>query len=262
MKREDVHESWAPENDPWRAWVKPVLFAALDATVTPTPMREAPGWIGPRLLEPLAATAASEPGYRENGAQRATALVIDLPGVSGVELGVALAQHGFRPVPLYNAVPAPPGSTCMVAVWPIMKALVDAAPIVRVLPTGLPPAFLLDADRMGPAQTAASWAFDNRSVCRASDFPSAETLRAWGITRVVLVRDRAAADLDEVAFDWQARGLALWSVDGSGASSAAPITLRRRSWISRLGQRLSQSILSLRPDGSYGPTISAGGHGA
>jgi len=37
------------------------------------------------------------------------ALVLDMPGSEGVLAGVALASRGYRPVPLYNALPLPFG---------------------------------------------------------------------------------------------------------------------------------------------------------
>ena len=35
------------------------------------------------------------------------AVVLDLPGAEGVRVGLELAARGYRPVPLYNAVPLP-----------------------------------------------------------------------------------------------------------------------------------------------------------
>ena len=57
------------------------------------------------------------------------AVVLDLPGADGVWTGVALAARGYRPVPLYNAVPGP-----TTGVWiGAFASLVDVAPILAAL---------------------------------------------------------------------------------------------------------------------------------
>jgi hypothetical protein len=262
VKRGFVYRSWSPEGDTWRDWVKPVLFAALDEEVTAGELSEPPGWLGPRLLEPLAASPSisEEHPYREAGRVRDTAIVVDLPGRASAELGVALAHHGFRPVPLYNAVPAPLGVAGLVDVRPIMEVLVDAAALVRTLPEGLPPAFLLDADRLAADRMPEVGEFDNRSMCRPSDFPSPETLLQCGLRRVVLIRSQPSVDLDAIVLDWQRHGIAPWSVDGGGESDACPVVLRERSWFTRLFDFLRGRALPKRSDGAYGMmTIPHGG---
>lgn len=262
MKRSFVYESWAPIGDTWQAWVKPVLFAALDEEVTAKRLRDPPMWLGPRLVDPLVvslAASSEEHPYRESGRVRDTAIVVDLPGADSAELGAALARHGFRPVPLYNAVPAPTGVPGIVDVRPIMEILVDAARLVQGLPQGLPPAFLLDANRMGPGRPLVPGAFDNRSICRASDFPSGDTLLRYGIRRVVLVRARPAVDLDEIMIEWQRAGIAPWSMDGTGETDAHPIVLRERLWLWRIGDFVRRGLLSRRSDGSYGMMVPHGG---
>ena len=262
MKRRAVYQAWSREGDRWRPWVKPVLFAALDEEVTATRLREPPAWLGPRLVDPLAARPATrreEAPYRESGRMHDTAIVIDLPGAISAELGVALARHGFRPVPLYNAVPAPEGVAGVVDMRPIMSVLVDAASVVGTLPDGLPPAFLLDADRLGRPRDVRGGVFDNRSVCRSSDFPSADTMLASGIRRVVLVGANRAADLEAIMLEWQSRGIEVWSIDGSGNRDVHPIVLEPRPWFMRLADFLRQTVLRRRSDGSYGMTVPQGG---
>ena len=38
------------------------------------------------------------------------AIVLDLPGAAAIPFALGLASRGFRPVPLYNACPAPEGA--------------------------------------------------------------------------------------------------------------------------------------------------------
>src|SRR6185503_17357155 len=85
-------------------------------------------------------------------------LILDLPGAEGVAAGLALTARGFRPVPLYNAIPLAtpfsPGNTLdesppVVEVLPIVRALDAATPRLALaeLPHDAPTAFLLDSLR-------------------------------------------------------------------------------------------------------------------
>jgi hypothetical protein len=140
-----------------------------------------------------------------------------------------------------------------------MRVLVDGARVVGLLANPLPPAFLLDAERMGRARSPPPGAFDNRSICRASDFPSADTLLRAGVRRVVLVRGHRAIDLEAVLFAWQSRGIAVWEMDADGEADAKPIVLQERPWLLRVGDWLRGGFLSRRSDGSYGLMVPHGG---
>src|SRR5438552_17676209 len=90
MNREEIFSPWAPEASPWSRWVKPVLFAYLDSAISQI------------LVTETAGDVSWSPPPNDK-----VALVLDLPGNEGVLAGVALAARGYRPVPLYNAVPLP-----------------------------------------------------------------------------------------------------------------------------------------------------------
>ncbi|HEX2572333.1 MAG TPA: hypothetical protein VH877_22500, partial [Polyangia bacterium] len=185
MNRTEVHRCWCLPESPWSRWVKPVLFAYLDEELEPGPLPPSPGWLLPEVIRPLEMASQTEGGptpYRAAHRLRDVALVIDLPGAEGTQMGIGLAEKGFRPIPLYNAVPAP-GAT--IDVRPIMAALVNGAGLVGDVAGDAPPAFLLDADRMGQGRAVQAGDFDNRSVCTAADFPSAALLGTAGIRRVV-----------------------------------------------------------------------------
>lgn len=99
-------------------------------------------------------------------------MVVALPGATSTLLEARLAGHGFRPVPLYNSLPAL-GATIDMA--EIMALLVDAAGSRYGLAADAPPVFLLDARRL-QTPVARLYDFDNRAFCRPTDFPSAERL--------------------------------------------------------------------------------------
>src|SRR5437016_3971940 len=90
MTKEELFEIWAPPNGRWSPWVKPVLFACKD---------HEPGWGAGTSMD---FDTSGIPSIQNNAA-----LVLDLPGADGIRAGVALAAQGYRPVPLYNAVPGP-----------------------------------------------------------------------------------------------------------------------------------------------------------
>ncbi len=157
-------------------------------------------------------------------------------------------------MPLYNAVPSPVG---VVDLDGIMTALVDGAARLATLPLEAPPAFLVDADRSSGAQPPAAGRFDNRSFFRSSDVPSAEALSRAGIRRVLVLRGREeiALDLEATLFEWQARGMQLWSKVVQQEGAAAPFVLRRRPWPSRLLHALRHAWLRPRADDTYGRMI-------
>src|ERR1700743_2874691 len=94
MNQEKIFSTWAPDESPWSCWAKPVLFAYLDSAASEISIAEATADMN---WAPLA--------------NERVALILDLPGAEGISTGLSLAARGYRPVPLYNAVPLPTGDT-------------------------------------------------------------------------------------------------------------------------------------------------------
>src|SRR5947209_11848860 len=90
ITKEIIYETWAPSAGLWSPWAKPVLFACMHIEPAPSAALEVP----------------TVPEWLPDASQRAV-LVLDLPGDEGVKFGLAAAQAGYQPVPLYNAVPGP-----------------------------------------------------------------------------------------------------------------------------------------------------------
>lgn len=258
MKRQDVHRAWAPDDGRWSPWVKPVLFAHLAEEIEARPLSSPPVWLRREVIAPLegatGTTGATDHPYRVDGRLRDVAIVVDLPGETSAVLGIALAAFGFRPVPLYNAVPSRVG---VVELDGIMAALVDGAERIAMLPLEAPPAFLVDANRSRGVQPPAPGKFDNRSFFRESDVPSAETLLQAGIRRVLVLQVDAeiALDLEATLFEWQARGVQLWGKVVNQEGVAAPFVFHRRLWPSRLLHALQRAWLRPRADDTYGRMI-------
>jgi hypothetical protein len=259
MKKGDIHALWAPLGATWTPWVKPVLFAHLDEETTPGPVGPLPAWIQAEVISPLERHALDRGNdqhpYRRSHALDDVAAVIDLPGSEGTLAGLALAEHGFRPVPLYNAMMGP---SPVLDLQPIMKVLVDGAAGLASLPPGAPPAFLLDADRMGRGRRRELGNFDNRSVCFPTDFPSATTLRSSGIRRAVLIHSgsaRPAIDLAETLVQWQEQGIGFFLARVDTGDPAKPRTVHRPSWFQRLFHVLERRQLFRNASGVFGELL-------
>ncbi len=261
MNKLQIFSIWAPDESPWSRWAKPVLFAHVEAKVPST----------------MPAVAVPEMDGLPTAAEQ-VALVIDLPGASGVELGLALADRGYRPVPLYNAVPLPAGepevdpvtarSVAAVTVWPIVSALRSGTERLAGtrLPADAPPAFLLDSGRQGGGWTPAGDEFDNRSICFTTDFPSGNFLAAHGIQRVILVQEsrlEPLADLAQVLRRWQEAGIRLQRLRLDSPAPAEDFTVPRPRWFGWMFQRVLAGLGLRRADGGgYGdwvPDSASGG---
>ena len=249
MTKEELFDTWAPVTAAWSPWAKPVLFAQ------------------PLAAESLAA-AAPQPAPPADDrwllpASGQRAVVVDLVGVESVRVGLALAERGHRPVPLFNTCPDP---AAIIDVRPLVQALAAGGDVLRRTAPApdAPPAFLLDAARMKPATPPAPGKFDNRWVVFPQDFPSATFLRTRGITEVVLIHDggRPQEDLAHVLRRWQEAGLTILS-QTPREDRAQPITVEKPSWFRRTWYRvIAMSGLRRNNAGGFGaaiPVAAAGG---
>ena len=259
MNKDEIFSIWAPDESLWSPWVKPVLFAHLGSAQIPI------------TEPPVDASWSLPPGER-------VALVLDLPGAEGVLAGIALAARGYRPVPLYNALPLPFGEPIIdpvtyrpvaaVNVLPILIALKDGAEqLARSnLPFDAPPAFLLDANRKGDGRKMEADEFDNRSISFTTDFPSANFLASKGIQRAMLIQKDCVvphSDLAHTLRRWQDGGLKLQRLQLDARSAPEPFEVARPSWYGAMFQRVIAGIGLRRASGggfgAWGPESSGVG---
>jgi hypothetical protein len=220
----------------------------------------------PRDSSPLD-SPSTDVSWAPPSSERA-AIVVDLPGGTSVQCGLALAAMGYRPVPLFNAIPPPMADVAAVVnVDSILSTLQDGAERLRELPlpTEAPPAFLLDADRQAAPGPVMTGMFDNRSVAFVTDFPSATRLAANGITRALLVRNQLAgmgADQTYALQLWRQGGMNLSAKWITKPDGPTPLTLPRPSIWAGIQQRL-EILFGFRRNaaGEFGEFIpqSAGG---
>jgi hypothetical protein len=249
---------WAPPGGPWSDWVKPVLFAHVDPLAN---------YATAELHAPALPWLARADGK--------TALVIDLPGGTSVALGLACASLGYRPVPLFNALPSPTGiidssvnAVCDVVSIIVALALTTPELDKLNLPFTAPPAFLLDAPRRVGINAPEPGRFDNRSVSLPTDFPSAATLASHGIRRAILIQENSLdpqADLAHTLLRWQQSGIEIFGASVTTAAAPAPIRVPKPHFFRQPWQRLL-ALMKLRrsPLGGFGgylPVPSSGGGG-
>ena len=253
MNREEALDVWAPSNSAWSRWTKAVLFSFMHSPIFDGPAAPKIAWMVPLL--------------------RDAALVLNLPGPSGVEFGLALAAVGYQPIPLYNACPygieeatseafpsirddhhgVTGSAVSVIDVIPIMRALETGTAALKhiALPQSAPPAFLIDSDRHNAAVKPEIGWFDNRSIIRQSDLPSAEFLKARGIVRIVVVQSsrRLQTDLTEVLLPWRDAGLSAFAQAPGEPWHPSMLNLPRPFFLKSVWDR---ALLRLR----YRPTSS------
>jgi hypothetical protein len=240
MTKDEIFSIWAPDATPWSRWTKPVTFAHLDPARVPSALPDMPetvDWAPPRIER--------------------VALVLDLPGAESVTLAIALAVHGYRPVPLFNAVPMPVNEISADDTAHANVAAVDMFPILDALQMGAvrlqelnvlidaPPAFLLDANRHGEERIIHPGEFDNRSISFPSDFPSANFLAAQGIRRALLVqrnRTEPRTDLAHTLRRWQDGGVQLERINLGTSILAEAFEVARPTWYGAMFQRVLSSL--------------------
>jgi len=206
--RRQLFDIWAPPESPWSLWAKPVLFA----TMRPPSME----FTTAAKQADAATHASAEPGIyswlpRSAASSQSTAWILELPGTESVRLAVQMALRGCRPVPLFNAAPAPIGTPASIDINPISDRLAAYATEIANAPISpnAPPVFMLDSQRLPLAKPPKPGTFDNRWVVLPQDFPSARHLLKQRIDRAVLVRHRddLADDLRHVLRRWQEAGI-------------------------------------------------------
>jgi hypothetical protein len=254
-----IFEAWAPQGGPWTPWAKAILFAFahVDAAAIEDFAAPKPEWVRREVVSPGDAAMA----YRSTANDGRTAVVVDLPGGEGVSVGLALADLGFRPVPLYNALPAP---ASVVPMHEVVRALVAGAVSLAERPPVLhaPPAFLLDARRAGPGRVARSAQFDNRAWVFETDFPSVAKLQEAGIVSVVLIQsggDTPASDLAVPLAKWQAGGIPIRLLRADNPAVPVTIAVRSSGFLGRLSRLLRRAMLRGDAHRGFGEAIPHGG---
>jgi len=209
----DAYKIWAPPGKIWSNWAKPVMFA------------NTPKSNGKEIKLPDKSIIAQ--------VDNKVAIIIDLPGVSGVEEGLALASIGYRPVPLYNGVSAGEAGETSVPTEQLSYALIEGAKLLETMEIkdDAPPVFLLDSNRSGIGGAKTN-VYDNRWNVFYNDFPTEVQLSNAGIKQIIVFADRQMDDLLEVLCKYKENGLEIFFTDGSPSHT---MRLEPRTFWHRIG---------------------------
>lgn len=184
MMNKELYQIWAPDAvDKWTRFAKPVLFDHADN------------------VDEFSFTAkiANIPRKIIQLHNKKTAIIIDLPSETGVEVGLGLASEGFRPVPLYNGMNEAKNAELedVVKNQPIIDALVASAGVLKHLKINFdaPPVFLLDYNRDEAIDDHVE-ANDNSWRVDFEDLPEPSYLIANKIDRLILwSKDKVKQDI-------------------------------------------------------------------
>jgi hypothetical protein len=291
MSKEELYNIWAPPESEWSPWVKPTLFSFLDfvpsfqtaadneivAPIAAPPAHTPAITITPPVVAPVIAPPAARawPPDRELDlsflSRSPAALILDLPGPLALQHALQLAFAGYRPIPLYNATPAPSAhswlyfSNAIVEVRPILIELIAIArELSRIsIRPDAPPAFLLNYNRR-QGREPGEGDFDNRSVSFPTDFPSGNMLLSRNIGQAYVIKREdgvVQADLEHILRNWQAAGVQLF-VKSNTSSPPRPLEVPPVSRFHALLDRFN-AMLGLRRNllGGFGGVLPAAGSG-
>ncbi|MES1243181.1 MAG: hypothetical protein ABUT39_16330 [Acidobacteriota bacterium] len=258
MDGSQLFEVWAPEDSVWSRWAKPALFAGGPQVLEPAVSAPAMPAMPVHPVDPVAPPGSGS--YSQAPFDPWTAFVVDMPGERSVEIGMALARTGYRPVPLFNTAYH---QFAIVPVYPILKRLRDGAEELQglAIPSDAPPVFLLDAKRLEPGAPPEPGKFDNRWAVFPQDFPSANFLLSNNVRRVVLLQEERLqgaprTDLAHVLLRWQEAGVEIYAQDPDGTMSPRPVQVAKPSAFRSLFYRaLTLSGLRRSSAGGFGSVI-------
>ena len=193
MNSRDLYKIWAPSEARWTNFAKPALF--VHASSSSNRPVKIPGI-------PLDVKIDNE----------RVAVIVDLPGETGVTSGLGLAEEGFRPVPLYNSVHEVNVNKfgSVIDNSPIIEALESGADILKNLEikADAPPAFLLDYNRDNSSESYSKDLYDNRWNVDFEDLPEYDYLMGAKIQRVILwTHDKVHEDLEVILQNYLDHGI-------------------------------------------------------
>lgn len=191
MNGEEIYKIYAPIDAKWTEWIRPVPFVAI-STYNRTP---AINWIDRKITF----LNQYEPG---------TAIFVDLPGEESIELGIALAYLGYRPIPIFNGTDEQEGSKATTDTYLIEKHLINASEKLKNinLKKDANPVFLLDSSRMNRYKANES-VFDNSWDLYKQDIPSLEYFKKNNIYKIIIVGNEVERDLRKIFFEFQNAGI-------------------------------------------------------
>ncbi len=197
MTIKEIYKIWAPAGVKWVDWVRPVPFAGISQCMKMCGFSE--------LIVPNITYL--------NEKYKGAALIVDLPGVEGIEEGIGLAKAGYRPIPVYNGTIEQLHSRATVNNQAVALGLAMGAQMlaeIEIKEDALP-AFLVDSNRLNRYKMETSL-FDNSWDLYHQDLPSAEYFTENGIYRIVVVGNAFSRDLKKILYKFRQKKIEiLWT---------------------------------------------------
>jgi hypothetical protein len=160
MTDKEMFRIWAPVGKRWTDWVRPVPFVQIS--------KSNKGYYS--INKSVVSAVNREKNER-------AAIIIDLPGVESIVEGIALANTGYRPIPIYNGTFEQEGARATVDNQAIRIGLAwGANELTQIeIDEEALPVFLVDSNRMNRYKMEEAL-FDNSWDVYPQDLPSAEYL--------------------------------------------------------------------------------------
>ncbi|MBQ8659537.1 MAG: hypothetical protein IJ475_01700 [Bacilli bacterium] len=199
MSGKEVYKVWAPFGKRWVDWVRPVPFVDIDV---PKEIHEFIDYDIPVI------SYVSELNTN-------LAIFVDISGVDSIKEGIALANIGYRPIPIFNGTNEPVGAMATTNNQIIEPLLVwGASELVNMdIDETAPPVFLLDTNRLNRYKFDRS-VFDNSWDIYPQDIPSAEYFKKCNIDTILVRGNALQRDLSEVLYKYQLSGIKILFTDG------------------------------------------------
>ena len=198
MRGKEIYKIYAPNGAKWIEWVRPVPFVAID-TYNRKP-----------IANFLDRKAMFLKKYQQD-----TAIFIDLPEKESIELGIGLANMGYRPIPVFNGTDEQQGSQATANTYLIESCLINGSEKLKniKLENDANPAFLLDSYRTNRYRAKES-IFDNSWDLYKQDIPSAEYFKQNGITKIIVVGNTIQRDLKKIFLKFQEKRIDIYITEG------------------------------------------------
>lgn len=195
MTVKEIYKIWAPFGKKWVDWVRPVPFVEMNYY---TKMYNYSEFTIPFV-------------EYTDGTSEDTAFLVDLPGMESVKEGLALAQLGFRPIPIFNGTAEQNGARATTDNQSVSLALALGAEILKEMEIkeDAMPAFLTDRNRLQRYKMDVS-VFDNSWDVYHQDLPSAEYLWDNGVRKLVVVSESVAKDLKKILYVYQKKNIEIY----------------------------------------------------
>lgn len=199
MTDRELYRIWAPLGKKWTPWVRPVPFVEI---------QEHSKEYNFTLFE-VAPVDFPEEKFAD------AALIVDLPGAESIEMGIALAKEGYRPIPAFNGTIEQPGARSTVDNQSVGMGLIRGAEELQkiALEDDARPVFLLDSNRLNMHRIDVT-VFDNSWDIYPQDMPSADYFLKNGIHKIVVIGEKLSRDLKKILYEYQKKKIDIYFKKG------------------------------------------------